>query len=42
MSTPHSLSNLQQTISDADKIWDERGYTNETMDKWLTKTKALM
>ena len=26
---------MQKAIDEADKIWDERGYTNELMDEWL-------
>lgn len=26
-----------RAISDADKIWDEKGFNNDTMDKWLTE-----
>jgi hypothetical protein len=26
---------MQKAINEADKIWDERGYTNELMDEWL-------
>ena len=29
-----------KAISEADKIWDERGYTNETMEKWLNEDKS--
>lgn len=29
-----------KAISEADKIWDERGYTNETMDQWLNEDKS--
>jgi hypothetical protein len=29
-----------KAIGEADKIWDERGYTNETMTKWLNEDKA--
>ena len=25
----------KKTIDEADKIWQERGYTNELMDEWL-------
>ena len=24
-----------KAIKSADKVWDERGYTNELMDEWL-------
>jgi hypothetical protein len=24
-----------KAIHEADEIWDEKGYTNETMNKWL-------
>jgi hypothetical protein len=26
---------MQKAIQEADKVWDEKGYTNETMDNWL-------
>lgn len=26
---------MQKAIKEADKVWDEKGYTNETMDNWL-------
>lgn len=26
-----------KAIDEADKIWDERNYTNETMNNWLNK-----
>lgn len=26
---------MQKAIAEADKVWDEKGYTNETMDNWL-------
>ena len=26
---------MQKAIAEADKIWVERGYTNELMDEWL-------
>jgi hypothetical protein len=26
-----------KAIGDADAIWDQKGYTNETMDQWLTR-----
>jgi predicted transcriptional regulator len=25
----------EKAIKEADRIWDEKGYTNETMDQWL-------
>jgi hypothetical protein len=31
-----------KSIQEADKIWDEKGYTNDTMNQWLkedAKTK---
>lgn len=28
---------LQKSIDEADKIWDERKYTNETMQNWLNE-----
>ena len=27
----------RKAISEADRIWDERGLTNETMDAWLNE-----
>ena len=27
----------KKTIAEADKIWDERGYSNELMDEWLNE-----
>lgn len=27
----------KKAMDEADRLWDERGYTQETMDKWLTK-----
>ncbi len=27
----------EKAIDDADKIWDEKGYTNETMRNWLNE-----
>jgi hypothetical protein len=29
-----------KAIKEADKIWDEKGYTNETMNQWLNEDKA--
>ena len=26
---------MNKAMDEADKIWDERGYTNELMDEWL-------
>ena len=26
----------EKAIKEADKIWDEKGYTNETMNQWLS------
>ncbi|MFK7946004.1 MAG: hypothetical protein AB8G11_00320 [Saprospiraceae bacterium] len=26
---------MQKAIKEADKVWDEKGYTNETMENWL-------
>ena len=26
-----------KAIEEADRIWNEKGYSNETMDKWLTE-----
>ena len=30
----------KKAIDEADKIWDEKGYTNELMDEWLNKKKS--
>lgn len=27
----------EKAIKEADKIWDEKGYTNDTMDQWLNE-----
>jgi hypothetical protein len=27
----------QKAIKEADKIWEEKGFTNEDMDKWLNE-----
>lgn len=29
-----------KAIGDADKVWDEKGYTDETMDQWLNEDEA--
>jgi len=29
----------QKAIAEADKIWDEKEYTNETMKEWLNSDK---
>ncbi|HEV2478448.1 MAG TPA: hypothetical protein VGS79_02240 [Puia sp.] len=29
-----------KAIGDADKVWDEKGYTNDTMDQWLNEPEA--
>lgn len=29
-----------KAISEADKIWDEKKYTTETMDEWLNEDNA--
>lgn len=29
----------EKAIKEADKIWDEKGYTRETMDEWLKDSK---
>ena len=29
----------QKAIAEADKVWDEKGYTNETMNEWLNSDK---
>lgn len=28
-----------KAIEEADSIWEDKGYTNETMNKWLTEDK---
>lgn len=30
---------MKKAIEEADKVWDEKGYTNETMDEWLKEKK---
>jgi predicted transcriptional regulator len=27
----------EKAIAEADKLWDEKGYTNETMKNWLNE-----
>lgn len=29
----------EKAIKEADGIWDEKGYTNSTMQEWLTEKK---
>lgn len=29
-----------KAIGEADKIWDQKGYTNETMDQWLNEDEG--
>lgn len=29
-----------KAIGEADQIWDERGYSNETMNQWLNEDEA--
>src|SRR5262249_2707301 len=29
-----------KAIGEADKVWDEKGYTNETMDQWLNEDET--
>jgi hypothetical protein len=29
-----------KAIGEADQIWDEKGYSNETMDRWLNEDEA--
>ena len=37
LSTKQMLSDYfaQRAIEEADRLWDERGYTQETMQQWL-------
>jgi hypothetical protein len=30
---------MQKAIDEADKVWDEKGYTNDLMDKWVNEDK---
>ena len=30
----------EKAINEADKIWDEKKYSNDTMDKWLDEDNA--
>ena len=30
----------RKAINEADKIWDERGYSDELMDEWLNEKKS--
>lgn len=29
-----------KAIDEADRIWEQQGYNNETMDNWLNENKA--
>ena len=29
-----------KAIGEADRIWDEKGYTNDTMNQWLNEEKG--
>jgi hypothetical protein len=29
-----------KAIKEADKIWDQKGYTNETMEHWLNEDES--
>ncbi len=29
-----------KAIGEADQIWDEKGYTNETMNQWVNEDKG--
>ena len=28
---------MQKAIDEADKVWDEKGYSNELMDEWVNE-----
>ena len=28
---------MQKAIDEADKVWDEKGYSDDLMDKWLNE-----
>lgn len=30
---------MQKAIDGADKVWEERGYTNELMNEWLNEPR---
>ncbi len=30
---------MKKAVEGADKVWDEKGFTNETMDEWLKEKK---
>jgi hypothetical protein len=30
-----------KAMQEADKIWDEKKYTNETMDQWLNEDNSI-
>jgi len=29
-----------KAIGEADEVWDQKGYTNETMNQWLNEDEA--
>ena len=29
-----------KAIGEADKVWDQKGYTNETMDQWINEDEG--
>ncbi len=31
---------MEKTIEEANKVWDERGYTNELMDEWQNTNRS--
>jgi hypothetical protein len=32
----------KKTIAEADRIWDEKGYTNELMNEWLNEGNEIL
>jgi hypothetical protein len=30
---------MQKAIDEADKVWDEKGYSNELMEEWINEEK---
>ena len=30
---------MQKAIDEADRVWDEKGYSNELMDEWINEEK---
>ena len=30
---------MQKAIDEADKVWDEKGFSNELMDEWINEEK---